>query len=230
MALSKIESIKRNRFKISDSVTLDTGVTVPCITGQCSEVEVISQNGYRYKRGFWDKVFSDPLVKAGIQNRDFLGTIEHPEEDREYLKTPYDKASHVILKVWVDNGNPYATFGLLNNERGNQIKALIDVGHHPGVSTRGLGEYCKDDISEYISDENYLFLGYDIVTSPNFADLKLSPVTDSLRTNPLFTELVQMHHLKDSAAEDYNPRTLISEMKRTIEELKTKISIIESHI
>ena len=226
--LSKIQSIQRNKFKISDSVTLSTGVTIPCITGQLSQVEVISQNGYRYKRGFWDKVLSDQCVIKSIDDRDMLGQIEHPTDDDEYLKTPYQKASHVILKVWIQDGNPFGTFGLLNNEAGNAIKALVDVGHHPGVSTRGLGSFGKDDISQYVSDENYLLLGWDIVTNPNFETLKMDKVSDSLRSNPIFKELTAMHQLKDSSDEHYDRGKLILDIKSAIADIQSKVNILET--
>lgn len=215
----KIQSVKKNIFKISDSIMLDSGVTVPCITGQCGEVDVVSQNGYRYKMGFWDKVLSDSCVQQAIQNRDVFGMIEHPVDDDAFLKTPYDLASHVIIKAWVQSGNPFATFGLLNNEKGNQIKALIDVGHHPGVSTRGLGSFDKDEVSQYVCDSDYMFITWDIVRSPNFSDLKLDKVTDSLMKSPVFNELVQMHGLKDSVDEHYSKSKLLKCMDDAISSL-----------
>ena len=209
MNIHKVQSTHRQLFKVADSVQLETGVVIPCIVGQAGQIDVISQNGYRYKKGFWDKVLGDQLIQDAIKNRDILGMIEHPTDDDEYLKTPYDKASHVIMKAWVQDGNPFAQFGLLNNERGNQIKALIDVGHRPGVSTRGLGNYASDGISQFVCDEGYVFLGWDLVRNPNFGDLKMDRVTDSLMKSPIFQELCEMHHLKDSVDEHYNQSNLI---------------------
>lgn len=219
MVLNKIQSVQRNLFKISDSIMLNSGITVPCITGQCGQVDVVSQNGYRYKKGFWDKVLSDSCVQQAIESRDVFGMIEHPSDDDAFLRTPYDQASHVIIKAWVQDGNPFATFGLLNNERGNQIKALIDVGHHPGVSTRGLGSFDKDQISQFVTDSDYMFITWDIVRSPNFADLKLDKVTDSLMKSSVFSELVQMHGLKDSVDEHYSKSQLAKCMDDAINSL-----------
>ena len=227
MGLSKIQSTSRNLFKISDSITLDSGVTVPTIMGQVGQVDVVSQNGYRYKNGFWDRVLSDPALKEQFNNHDILGMTEHPKDDEAYLKTPYDQASHIILDAWCEQGNPYATIGLLNNDNGNNIKALVDVGHRPGVSTRGLGSFDKDAISQFIMDDNYLFITWDIVRSPNFVDLKLDKVTDSLRSSPIFEELVQMHQLKDSVDEHYSRLALQKSMDTAISallELKNQLN------
>lgn len=215
--INKIQTTRGNKMRICDSITLDSGINVPIIQGQCSEVDVMSQNGYYYKRDFWKKILSQPCVVDAIRNRDMLGMIEHPTDDDAYLKTPYDKASHFVYKAWVeDDGNPYAQFGLLNNEQGNNIKALIEIGHRTGVSSRGLGEMATDENGQYVTDDNYMFITWDIVRSPNFADLKLDKVTDSLRKSPIFKELVQMNCLKDSVDEHYSQSNLIKNMDMAI--------------
>ncbi len=219
--MDKIQTIRRGKMKICDSVKLDNGTTIPTLMGQCSEVDVMSQNGYYYKRDFWRNILSQQYVVDAIKNRDMLGMVEHPTDDEDYLKTPYDRASHVILKAWVeDDGNPWAQFGLLNNEQGNNIKALIEVGHRTGVSSRGLGEMATDDKGQYVTDDNYMFITWDIVRSPNFADLKLDKVTDSLRKSPIFKELVQMNQLRDSADEHYSGSSLARSMQTAIDALK----------
>lgn len=224
MGLSKIQTIsKPSRLKVCDSINLG-GITIPTLVGQTGQVDVISQNGYRYKMGFWDKVLGDSVVKDAIKNRDVLGMIEHPTDDDAYLKTPYMKASHIILDAWVQDGNPYAKIGLLNNEQGNTLKALCDVGHRLGISTRGLGTIETDSTSQYISDDGYCFLTWDIVRSPNFGDLKMDMVTDSLRANPLFKELVDMHELKDSADIHYNEEKLKMDMSKVRDALQLLLS------
>jgi len=202
--LSKIQTIRRGVLRVCDSVVDNNGVSIPTLVGQTSQVDVISQNGYRYRSGFWERVLNSPQVIETIKNRDMLGMTEHPTEDEAFLKTPYNLASLVVLDAWVENGNPFATFGLLNNEQGNLLKALIDVGHKPGVSTRGLGSFSKDQVSDYVDESNYMFITWDIVRSPNFADLKMDKVTDSLRNTKVFQELTQMYALRDSVDENYS--------------------------
>lgn len=220
MISNKIQSVNRYGFKIMDSVTTDSGVKMPIIVGQVGKVDFISPNGYRYKNGFWDKVLSDSAVQECIANRDMFGMIEHPTDDDEYIKTPYDKASHVILKAWVQDGNPYAQIGLLNNPQGNQLKALIEVGHKPGVSTRGLGNIEKDEVSQYIPVQDYLFITWDIVRTPNFGDLKMDKVSDSLVKSPIFKELCEIHQLQDSVDEHYNALKLSDDKAKALKALE----------
>ena len=182
-------------------------------------VDIVSQNGYRYKTDFWDKVLGCQFVQDKINRRKCLGTIEHPEEDGEYLATSYENASHVVLKAWVQNHQPFATFGLLNNTKGNAIKALIDVGCNPGVSTRGMGNFEQDGISKFVSSDNYVFITWDVVKDPNFSELDMAPISDSIRQSHIFKELCEMHQLKDSVDESYNKQSLLTSMTKAIDAL-----------
>lgn len=214
-------------MRITDSVELDKqGNKIPVITGPASHTEVRSQKGYRYRDGFWDKVINDPEVQQKIKNRDMLGMIEHPDEEREFMNTPYDKASHVIMRAWMKGKDPWLAAGLLNNERGNAVKALLDVGHKPGVSTRALGDYLQDSVSEFLDENRFMLLTWDIVRSPNFHDVRLAPVSDSflkgsggvdsLMRHPLFREAVQMYQLRDSVDESYNEANLQKDIQLVI--------------
>lgn len=225
MSLLKIETVQKTQFRIADSYVTDAGVTIPCIVGQTSIVDYKSQNGYRYKKGFWNKVFDNEEVQKRIADRSVLGTIEHPSDDAEYLNTPYEKASHVILKCWVaDDGNPYAQMGLLNNQHGNAIKALVDVGVKPGVSTRGLGNFGEDAQGQFVEDEGYAWLGFDVVNNPNFQTLHMSRLSDSVMASPLFKEVTEMYHLRDSADNSYNRDSLIREIGQGLKELTNKFN------
>lgn len=221
MSLNTVRSVYKSRFKVCDSVVTTEGITIPCITGQVGQVDLVSQNGYRYKTDFWEKVLSDPATKSAIDNREMLGTIEHPDDDEAYLRTPYEQASHVVISAWIDNHNPFATLGLLNNDKGNAIKALIDIGHKPGVSTRGLGSIEQDSVSQFVSDEAYILLGWDLVRNPNFDKLCMEPVSDSITKSPLFKELCEQHKLQDSSYQGYNHNSLKQDMAKVVDELKT---------
>lgn len=225
--LSKITTVRRSKMRICDSFISDNGEKIPCIMGQTSQVDVVSQNGYRYKKGFWNKVINDAQIQQTIANRDMLGMIEHPIEDEAYVRTPYEQASHIVLKAWVDDsGNPWAQFGLLNNPHGNAMKALIDMGHQPGVSTRGLGDFEMDETSQFVSDENYALITWDLVRTPNFSELKMQQVSDSLKQSPLFQEVCQMYHLRDSVDNSFSRDKLLKEIGAGIAELNRKYDML----
>ena len=224
--ICKINSVIVSPFKIVDSVTLPTGVTVPCIEGKASRSDVISQKGYRYRKGFWPQVLSDPELQVMIENRQLLGMIEHPVDDNEFLCTPYKKAAVICLRAWIKNDEPYITLGLLNNEEGNAIKALIEVGHKPGVSTRAFGTYGEDSVSKYVEPEGYKIRAWDVVTRPNFEDIRMDKVGDSLGSLPDFRALMQMTELRDSVNEDYNRANLKSEIQKSVQHLQQLLTLL----
>lgn len=217
----KIQSVVKTRFRVTDAITLNDGTRCPCITGLASHTEVVSQKGYRYRAGFWEKQINNPELQARIENRDMLGMIEHPISDEEYMSTPYDKASHIIIRAWMEGKDPAITAALLNNPQGNAIKALIDLGHRPGTSTRGFGMQSRDDVSEYVEPEGFALITWDIVRTPNFEDLKMDKVSDSVRQLPAFKELVQMHGLHDSVDDHYSESSLLRDIDSAITYLRS---------
>lgn len=218
--LCKIQSVVISQFKIVDSIETPSGEKMPCISGKASHTDVISQKGYRYRKGFWPKVINSPALQSRIESRDVLGMIEHPKDDADFLHTPYDKAAVICLRAWCEGEDPYITLGLLNNPQGNAIKALVEVGHRPGVSTRAFGDYAKDDVSSYIVDDGFTCIGWDVVRSPNFEDIRMDKVSDSLETLPEFRELMQMTQLRDSVDENYNHDHLRSDIDQAVACLK----------
>lgn len=218
-ALVKIQSVYRSAFRVLDSIESGVdGTRIPIIRGAASRVDVASQKGYRYRKGFWDKIINDPGLQDRVSGRDMLGMIEHPLDDASYQRTPMDKASHIVLRAWVDESThePWIDCGLLNNEAGNSIKALVDVGFRPGCSTRALGGFLQDSIGEYLDENNYAVLTWDLVRCPNFEDIRLEKVSDS----SVFREVVQMYQLRDSVDEAYSSDRLKSDIDSAIEALQ----------
>lgn len=219
MSLSKIQSVYRSSFRILDSIESGAdGTRIPIIRGAASRVDTASQKGYRYRSGFWDKVINDSGLQQRVSDRDMLGMIEHPLDDASYNRTPMDKASHIVLRAWVDDRThePWIDCGLLNNEAGNSIKALVDVGFKPGCSTRALGGFLSDSIGEYLDENNYAVITWDLVRSPNFEDIRLEKVSDS----SIFREVVQMFQLRDSVDEAYSSAKLRSDIDSAIDALR----------
>lgn len=219
MELSKIQSVYRSSFRIIDSIESGSdGTRIPVIRGAASRVDQASIKGYRYRSGFWDKIINTPELQQRVADRDMLGMIEHPEDEYEYSRTPLDKASHVVLRAWVDEKShePWIDCGLLNNDRGNAIKALVDVGFKPGCSTRAMGGFLHDSIGDYLDENNYAVITWDIVRSPNFDDIRLERVSDS----SIFREAVQMYHLRDSVADCYDHSKLSSDIDSAIAALR----------
>jgi hypothetical protein len=225
--LQQIQTVYyKPNFRITDSKKhRDDGIVR--IQGQVSSEEEPSQKGYRYVTGHWQKTINDDGIQQLIRDRQMLGQIEHPtdgEGDYNYLSTPYDKASHVITRAWIDDrsNNPWAELSLLNNEHGCKIKALLELGHQPGVSTRGLGEIKQDSLGDYIEDKGYSLISWDIVRSPNFPSLRLKQVCDSVE----FKDLVQATQLRDGGSTSFDRNKLLKQIENMSLELRRLQTLI----
>lgn len=218
--LSRLSTARRSQFRVTDSITDAAGNITPIVAGELSDIDIVSPNGYRYRRGFWDKVLARKDVKDMIRNNECLGTIEHPIPDNAYMKTPYEDVSHVVKSVTLIEGVPYGKFALCNNPKGNSIKALVDLGVPIGVSTRGLGDIREDEISQYVDDENYALITWDFTNNPNFPK-RMEPISDSLRQNPLFKEFVELRGIVDTSTarvqDHFDMKKLLLELRGTID-------------
>lgn len=220
-AIHKIQSTIISPFKITDSdVRGANGEKLTFIMGKASRSDVPSQKGYRYRKGFWPKVINDEELQDRIARRVVLGMIEHPIDDADFLNTPYDKAAVCCWHAWIKNDEPWIKLAILNNEPGNCIKALLAVGHQPGCSTRAFGGYAQDNTGSYIDEEGFKCLGWDIVRNPNFEDIRMDKVSDSMENLPAFRELMQMQQLRDSVAEDYDRVHLKRDIERAVDALR----------
>lgn len=225
--MKRIVTSSMSKFKIMDSITDNVGNKIPMIYGPLSFEEVQSKKGYRYRDGFWNKILSNEKVIEDIESHSMLGMIEHPKDDADYIKTPYDKASHVIWNVDLKKGVPYGTIALLNNTNGNAMKALADLGVPIGVSTRGLGEFLSDSVSEFIDEDSYALITWDFTRNPNLEKAVLSKVTDSFMETPIFREFIDAYKLRDSVDESYDHERLKKEFTLMREESMKTIERID---
>lgn len=225
--MKRIVTSSMSKFKIMDSITDNVGNKIPMIYGPLSFEEVQSKKGYRYRDGFWNKILSNEKVIEDIESHSMLGMIEHPKDDADYIKTPYDKASHVIWNVDLKKGVPYGTIALLNNTNGNAMKALADLGVPIGVSTRGLGEFLSDSVSEFIDEDSYALITWDFTRNPNLEKAVLSKVTDSFMETTIFREFIDAYKLRDSVDESYDHERLKKEFMLMREESMKTIERID---
>jgi len=227
--VARIETIYKTKLVIADSkkITKD-GLLIA--EGFASISEDVSPNGYRYRSQFWPKVLSDSYVKDMINQRESLGTIEHPEDDNAYMMTPYKDASHFVssltLKKYNNHMAPYAQLAVLNTELGCTLKALCEAKIPVGVSTRGLGETLSDSVSKYIDEENYRYITHDVVRNPNFSSLRLKAVTDSMLSSPMFKELTQTIKFRDSGEHVSDRDKTIQDIKKMLSEVTAKMATL----
>ena len=72
--IKKIQTVIVTHMRVCDSViTAADGGKIPLVKGPVSASDVISEKGYRYKRGFWNNILNREYVKDAISSRKMLG-------------------------------------------------------------------------------------------------------------------------------------------------------------
>ncbi len=97
-----------------------------------------------------------------ISSGGFLGTADHPKSGN----TELGNVSHIVRKMWMDEGGRgWAELGILDTQKGKDLKTIIKAGGRLGVSTRGFGTMEK---STGIVKDDYKLAGLDIVSNPSY--------------------------------------------------------------
>ena len=155
------------------------GVTFTRIPGRFSICDSVNGNNRRYPKKVWEKNLSDgSTLKEAIKKNAAFGLLEHPADGRISLLSPICiLVTDAKLQPGRDGNQPITEvvgeLVLLNTAEGQKLKALIEVGYNPLVSSRGFGSVIKgtDGIDEVQDD--YVCEGWDVVLRPSFDKAEL---------------------------------------------------------
>jgi hypothetical protein len=151
------------------------------IPGLLSEVDKINGNGRRYRKAVWEKNLKNGSALMNlIEKGDALGLLEHPKDGLVTYNSPI---SHLTCAAKLnEDGTITGDIVLFDTPEGQRIKAMIEGGHNPKVSSRGFGTLVKgpDGIDEV--QEDYVCEGWDIVIKPSFENAVLAPQRSALDT------------------------------------------------
>lgn len=152
------------------------------IPGRFSVCDCVNGNNRRYSKRVWEKnLQSGSILQESITRNAAFGLLEHPKDGIVTLLSPI---SHHVTKAEMieakgSNGQPiHEVVGeivLLDTEEGKKLKALIEGGYNPLVSSRGYGslEKAPDGVDEV--KEDYVCEGWDVVIKPSFEQAELTP-------------------------------------------------------
>jgi hypothetical protein len=166
------------------------GGTFTRIPGRFSVCDCINGNGRRYKKAVWEKNLSEgsPLQESIKRNAAF-GLLEHPADGRISLLSPI---SHLVTQAKLveskdDQGRTvYEVQGeiqIVETDEGKKLKALVEAGYNPLVSSRGYGSLQKasDGVDDVLED--YVCESWDVVIKPSFSNAELVPNRTATRDN-----------------------------------------------
>jgi hypothetical protein len=150
--------------------------------GRFSVCDCVNGNNRRYGKRVWEKNLSEgsPLQESIKRNAAF-GLLEHPSDGRISLLSPI---SHLVTKANLvestdEQGRKvYEVQGeiqIVETEEGKKLKALVEAGYNPLVSSRGYGSLQKahDGVDDVLED--YVCESWDVVIKPSFNNAELVP-------------------------------------------------------
>lgn len=153
------------------------GKNVWRIPGRLSECDKINGNNRRYRRTVWESNMKpESRLQVLIKNNEAFGCLEHPKDGVVNLESPI---SHATVKATLnEDGTVDGEITVIDygeGSPGRKLKALIEQGYNPMVSSRGFGSLIKgtDGVDEVQDD--YVCEGWDVVKQPSFETAQLTP-------------------------------------------------------
>jgi hypothetical protein len=98
-----------------------------------------------------------------VKARGLVGELDHPEDSIIH----FEKASHVITKLWWEGNILMGEGEILNTPHGKILKALINDGVRVGVSSRGVGNGKVNENGVLVINESYKLITFDVVADPS---------------------------------------------------------------
>lgn len=129
--------------------------------GKFQAVNEVNKNGRIYSENVLRQnveALSDLIKKRGL-----VGELDHPTDSIVH----YEKASHVITKLWWDGNNLMGEGETLNTPYGRTLRALLEDGIPPGISSRGVGSGKTNEQGHLVISEGYKLITFDVVADPS---------------------------------------------------------------
>jgi len=98
-----------------------------------------------------------------VKARGLVGELDHPTDSIIH----FEKASHVITKLWWEGNSLMGEGEILNTPHGQILKSLIDDGVRVGISSRGVGNGTVDENGILVIGESYKLITFDAVADPS---------------------------------------------------------------
>ena len=152
------------------------------VGGRLSLSDVLNGNNRIYPKNVWARQFeSGSRLKTLIAQNRSLGLLEHPKDGVVSLLSPI---SHLLVDAKLqEDGEVRGEFVILNTPEGNRLRALIESGYRPLVSSRGYGSVETDSQGRDIVQDDYVCEGWDVVANPSFKQCEvdaIQPTAESL--------------------------------------------------
>ncbi len=176
------------------------------LKGPLLEAETWNKNGRWYPRTEIERVvreMAEKIAKGGP----IAGELDHPEG----LNLNFDRVSHAITEIHMDQNFGVGKIKVADNSHGHMIRSVSELGVRVGMSSRGSGSV---DDRGYVSDYNMVTI--DAVLQPS-ANAYPIPVIEAFQQNVHGREAARLAQIiqQDPRAQLY--------MKQEVERFITSI-------
>lgn len=152
------------------------------VEGIAMQAETLNGNGRVYPTRVMAEAVEQYNINYVSKNQ-ALGECDHPPRPNVLLA----EASHLIQKTWTEGNNVCARAIVLDGHKGRQVRALIEGGWTPTVSTRGLGKAIQVNESKSRFGRGYteitkfqLTAGFDFVHNQSAPGAVMAGVYESV--------------------------------------------------
>lgn len=146
-------------MNLNESSTSKSGLTK--FKGKFQEAEAVNKNKRLYPYAVLDE--NVKKLMECVKARGLIGELDHPTDSIIH----FEKASHVITKLWWEGNTLMGEGEILNTPHGRILKSLIDDGVRIGISSRGVGNGAVDENGILVIGESYKLITFDAVADPS---------------------------------------------------------------
>ena len=125
------------------------------------EADAVNKNKRMYPFGVLDENIKK--LNDAIKARGLVGELDHPTDSIIH----FEKASHVITKLWWEGTSLMGEGEILNTPHGKILRSLLNDGVRVGISSRGVGNGRTDENGILVIGESYKLITFDAVADPS---------------------------------------------------------------
>lgn len=143
------------------------------LKGILQRANALNQNGRVYPKDILEREIRnyDKLIR---ENRAF-GELDHAAEPIVNMKN----VSHMIKEIWMEGDTVYGRVQILDTPCGQIIKAIIEAGGKPGISSRALGSLVRENNANIVQDDLQIIC-FDFVSEPSTQQAFMLPESKQL--------------------------------------------------
>lgn len=148
------------RLQIFEGISTITGKKAVKAKGRFQMAETRNCNGRIYPKALLEREILK--LQPQVKSRSLFGELDHPT----IVATSLQNASHVITELYMSGNEVIGEYEVLGTTKGNDLRAILEAGCKPGISSRGAGSLIKEG-DELKVAHDFKLVSFDAVADPS---------------------------------------------------------------